>query len=77
MFRWQNVRLGHWRRQALTELPHANPVPEGLYDGSDSTELAEVLALSVWRPQRKRNRPVGHGMTDPAGGRFGVQERVT
>jgi hypothetical protein len=27
---------------------HDSSVPEGLYGGSDSTELAEVLARSAW-----------------------------
>jgi hypothetical protein len=37
-------------------------VPEGLNDGSNSTELAEVQAIYCLVSMQKGNRPVGHGM---------------
>ena len=40
--------------------PHT--VPEGLNEGSDSTELADVLARSAWTLRNIRPRPVGNGM---------------
>jgi hypothetical protein len=40
--------------------PHT--VPEGLNEGSDSTELADVLARSAWSLRNIRTRPVENGM---------------
>jgi len=38
------------------------PVPEGLNEGSDSTELAEVQAIYCLEQVQSRIRPLGHGL---------------
>ena len=42
-------------------------VPKGPSDGSDSTELAEVLAVYCQEMREKKTRPVGNGMIGSEG----------
>ena len=57
-FQWTRTRplKGRLSARAVGE------IPEGLDDGGDSTELAEVLARSAWNNGKSEVRPVGNGL---------------